>query len=321
MSTDKLINMLNPSDDIDEEIEGKLIEVGKRASLKWTRSKKGKLIPVSVTGSVADGRSGNTAAEGISYRFVNSEAAALVARMTTPPVGSRKMLIDTLVGSLKTTGIWAKLDALYIMAAADSQAAKLNWISSSFNLTAVSAPTFTVDRGFAGNGTSSYLDTGFDATTAPSAKFILNSAHLGVYIETVRAGVAAVQMGASANSGAQEDAIYGYYSDGNFYPRINSIGGGVANSGSKGRLIASRTASTGVVAYQNGVSLGTVVTASGALSANNIYLGAENFGAGSQGNYSSDLLGVASIGGGLSPTEVASFDAALLGYLQAVGAS
>lgn len=288
------------------------------ATYALTTTDANKVIGVKVTASNSLGTV--TLASFVVNPIMDAATVALAVRFTTPPTNQRQSFINTLVNSLKLAGIWTKLDALYVMAAADSQAARLNWVSSSFTLSAISAPTFTADRGFTGDGASSYLDTGFDATAAPSPNFTLNSAHLGVYIETVRVGVSAVQMGVSSNSGSKEDAIYGYFSDGNFYPRINSIGGGVANSGSKGRLIASRTASSGTVAYRNGTSLGTVATVSDAIATGNVYIGAENFGA-VAGNYSSDLLGSASIGGGLSATDAANLDAALLVYLLAVGAS
>jgi hypothetical protein len=38
-------------------------------------------------------------------------------------------LIDALVGALKASAVWAKLDVLWVLAAADSQAARRNWIA------------------------------------------------------------------------------------------------------------------------------------------------------------------------------------------------
>ena len=45
------------------------------------------------------------------YSFVNDEAAAFVERFAAPPTEARKALIDTLIGSLKTGGVWGKADA------------------------------------------------------------------------------------------------------------------------------------------------------------------------------------------------------------------
>lgn len=59
---------------------------------------------------------------------VPPEARALMARMTTAPSASRARAIATLVRTLKAAGIWSKLDLLYILAAHDAQAARLNWV-------------------------------------------------------------------------------------------------------------------------------------------------------------------------------------------------
>jgi hypothetical protein len=74
---------------------------------------------------------------GGNYTPVNAEATALIARMTIAPNARRKRAIDTLIGALKTAGVWTKLDTFYVMAAHDAASARLNWISTSFNLTAV----------------------------------------------------------------------------------------------------------------------------------------------------------------------------------------
>ncbi|MGV8840689.1 MAG: hypothetical protein ACWA6X_10340 [Bauldia sp.] len=118
------------------------------------------------------------------YAFANAEAETLVAAMTVAPNGARKALIDTFVGSLKTAGVWAKLDVMWVLAAHDEQAGRLNWVTpGSFTLTAVNTVTFTADRGFAGNGTNSYLDTGWDWATN-GAQFTQNNAHHSQYSRT-----------------------------------------------------------------------------------------------------------------------------------------
>jgi hypothetical protein len=117
--------------------------------------------------------------EGGAYIFTNAEAAALVARFTTQPTNARKALIDTFVGSLKTAGVWSKLDALYVTAQFDAQAAQRNWIADQYNLTPANAPTFTADRGYAGNGTSAHLTTG--ALRNAMSKFTQDSASIGAW--------------------------------------------------------------------------------------------------------------------------------------------
>ena len=65
--------------------------------------------------------------------------------MSVQPTNARKALIDALITSLKSAGVWAKLDVLWIPAAHDSQAGRLNWKSpGTFTLAEVSSPTFTL---------------------------------------------------------------------------------------------------------------------------------------------------------------------------------
>lgn len=87
------------------------------------------------------------------------EALALFARMTTQPTDARKTVINTFITSLKTAGVWDKLDAMYVFAAANQQAALLNWIADTNNATAENSPAFTADEGIQGNGTNSYDNT------------------------------------------------------------------------------------------------------------------------------------------------------------------
>ncbi|HXC20220.1 MAG TPA: hypothetical protein VNV13_01980, partial [Steroidobacteraceae bacterium] len=58
-----------------------------------------------------------------------TQSCAIFAAFTTPPTTSRKVIINTLVNALLngSTDTWDKMDVLYVMAAADSQAASINW--------------------------------------------------------------------------------------------------------------------------------------------------------------------------------------------------
>ena len=62
---------------------------------------------------------------GVSYE---AEATALFARFSTDPGTTRKDAINTCIASLKTAGVWSKLDCLYVFAAHNETDAKLNWI-------------------------------------------------------------------------------------------------------------------------------------------------------------------------------------------------
>ena len=111
-------------------------------------------------------------------------AIAIFNSFTTPPTPARRAIINALVVGLKADGIWSQLDVLYLMAAADSQAGTINWITpANFTLIAVNAPTFTTDRGYTGNGTTSRLRTQYTPSTN-GVNFTQNNASGWVYLET-----------------------------------------------------------------------------------------------------------------------------------------
>lgn len=96
---------------------------------------------------------------------------------------------NTLVTDLKSAGIWDNLDILYVFATdGDSNFATLNWKSpNSYQATKngiEGEPTHSVN-GFTGdNEDQRYLDTNYNADTAPNAKFVNGNASAGVYIHT-----------------------------------------------------------------------------------------------------------------------------------------
>jgi hypothetical protein len=89
-------------------------------------------------------------------------ALAIFAAFTTPPTTARKEIINNVVADLVLSGVWNELDVLHVYAAADSQAALINWKSpGTFNGTLFNAPAFAADRGFTGNGSNAYISTGY----------------------------------------------------------------------------------------------------------------------------------------------------------------
>jgi hypothetical protein len=129
------------------------------------------------------------------YNYTNSEAATIVANMSTEPTNARKGRIDTLVGDLKTAGVWDKLDALWVMAAHDAQAASINWMDpSGTKLTAYNSPTFTADEGYKGNGSSSYLLTGHAPADGPN--LVTADTTIAAWVRSVATGISDHHVGA-----------------------------------------------------------------------------------------------------------------------------
>lgn len=92
---------------------------------------------------------------------------ALLEKMSVKPSRERARLIDATIKKLKRHGIWYKLDVLYVMAAHASQAANLNWKNpGTHTLTAIGGgATFTADRGYQGNGSSTAMSCGYVPST------------------------------------------------------------------------------------------------------------------------------------------------------------
>ena len=241
-----------------------------------------------------------------SYTFTNAEAEALVARFSVQPTNARKALIDDLVGDLKTAGVWSKMDALYVLAAHDSQAARQNWIADQYNLTAVSGPTFTADRGYTPDGAASYLDTAFNPTTATTPNLALNSAHMGAWHRTAIA--------ASFDTGNTTSRII--YNPSTTSVRPNNATSATSATSYTTHKLWCRSAAAVWELYSAGVDVGGGTDASTALTSFNFGIGrtaAASFGA--------SEASIFHFGSNLTAGEAADAYAAFNAYMQAVGAA
>jgi hypothetical protein len=93
----------------------------------------------------------------------------------TLPSAGQQTLQNQLVVDLKEAGIWSKLDTFAVFATdGNSDFALIDWKRLS-QYTAVNSPTFTTNGGFTGNGTSSYIDTNYNASLN-ATNYSLNNA-------------------------------------------------------------------------------------------------------------------------------------------------
>lgn len=242
-----------------------------------------------------------------------AETQALLGRMAAGPGPARILLISTLIQALKAAGVWEKLDALYVLAAHDAQAARLNWIADRFNLTAVNTPVFVVDQGYSGNGTTSYLNTGFIPSTA-SGKYAQSHASFGIWSRTDTSLDAAL-------GGSENTFIYKYgVGAAQFVVGINQVAGPsvlVNVTSATGLFSLSRVTAGELVWYQNGSRRIAVTFASTALESRPLYLLARS---GSWFQPTSRQISAAFVGAGLSDAEMAALHAAVRTYLIGVGA-
>jgi hypothetical protein len=237
------------------------------------------------------------------------QSLALFARFTTPPSLARMVRINTLISALITAGVWAKLDAFYVTAQYDAQSAQQNWVQNLYNLTPTSSPTFTADRGYAGNGTSSYLATG--ALRNALSKFTQDSASIGAWERSeINAGLI---VGTAAGAVARIQPRAGGLAGG----RLNAASGAsAAVVSSIGLTVMDRPSSSSVRALRNGVQINlNAVSTSAAPTADEFYLlrDASTF---SAGQVASAYIGAAMTDG----EHLAAYNAVNT-YLIAVGAA
>ena len=248
---------------------------------------------------------------------VSTEAAAFLAR-TTGLDATHTDAYTALINGLVTDGIWDKLDVLHVYATQDSTTALLNLVSTSYNGTASGSPTFTADRGYQGDGTNRVIQYGFIPATAPSPKFVRDSAHISAWNLT-NTGVTGHALGCN-NVGNAYSHIHCKFTDNNAYFRVtgSNVGGGIAMSDARGHFIANRSASNAVQGYKNGSSVVTSSDASQVVASSQfIDLGSNN--GGTSSNFTTHQIAMTSIGSSLNATEVTNFYNRLRTYMTAVG--
>jgi len=242
-----------------------------------------------------------------------AETLALSARFSVQATPTRLRWIDAMIVRLKLVGVWPKLDALYLLAAHDAQAARQNWVANACNLTAVSSPTFSSDLGYIGDGFSAYLETGFNPATASSPKYAQSSAHLGLWSLTALAA-SGIDMG-NGNSLVLARQTSSDLSVG----RVNlaSSHGSTLPSAGVGHFVANRTGATDMRSFADGA----VASPNNGLSSIPPDNSAIRIGGRSGAvSYSLRRIAAAHYGSGLSDQNIADLYTAIRTYLRDVGA-
>ncbi|HEX5184232.1 MAG TPA: hypothetical protein VFW19_13930 [Allosphingosinicella sp.] len=247
------------------------------------------------------------------------EAAALFARMDNPPDDDRKTLIDTFIRALKdgaTSGsdILGRMDAFWVLAAADDQAASLDWtgahdLGAMLSGGAFFRGTLVPDRGWMWNGNSgdlNQLDTGIALGTTPT-QCTADAFHMGAFMADDDPA-----NGAAIGTSSPQNFIWAAADGGSSTMRILATVTISSPVGSGPRHFVGSRAGTTETAYANGVA-GTSGTATRPLVAS-LTLG--NVG---QVNPVTVPLAIAHFGLDLSAAEILDLYHACQAYLQGVG--
>lgn len=199
----------------------------------------------------------------------------LFSNMAVQPSNPVKQLYNTIIASLKTTGIWGRLDILYVLAVGTNQQAGLNWKSpGNFTMTDVPTPVFKSNRGVTGDtwGGTGSKNTNWKASVN-AVQYTLNDASLFAWSGTntrsdgnlLFSDVTALTSYVSPWAASLDTVGHGLNSAG-----ANAFAPGAAN----GLYSTSRTSSASYIVYRNATSLGTQSTTSSAVPTNFHYVGA-----------------------------------------------
>lgn len=238
-----------------------------------------------------------------------SETGVLISSVSTIQTADRISLINSTIRSLKTSGVWDRLDTLWVLAAADTQIARKNWKNpGTFDLSLVNAPTFVVDRGYTGDGAASGLSGPNLATFG--GQYRLNDAHLGVWCGTdvteagsdigtagngfIRAHVGAATGTVRANDGTS-----------------TSVGFGTT---AIGHSLWSRGDAASYVTYKNGAATNNVAVAATAVTSAAIGVGFAS------SSFGTKRIAAGHLGASLTAQQVFDLYTALAAYMVGVGA-
>lgn len=227
---------------------------------------------------------------------------------------SRASIIDDFIGSLKQAGIWTKLDALNVFAQENATAALVNWKRpGTYDVTLFNSPTFTADRGFAGNNSNMYIDTNFNPTTAISPQYTLDSASRFARVLSVPSND--IIWGDTANF---HNAFSLGSGAGQVYLRMNctNASGEMTSTDASpaGFLCGNRSGSSAQQIYKNGASVTSNTVGSSALQNVNFSI------LRCQTNYGVAQIGLHGFGSSLTANEHVALASAEAIYMRAIGA-
>lgn len=248
----------------------------------------------------------------------DADAAAYFAAMTVQPDATRKGLINTLIVAGKANGWWLPLDWFVPIAAHDAQAGRLNARAPAKSLVAVNSPTFTTDRGYSGDGTSSYLGFG-EAFGVSGSQYIQDNASFGAYCNQQN-GAAGSSPHVGQTSGTAVVQMFANNSTVTGSVRINDVTSSAISQGTATRLghrALVRSVSTEKRAFMNGGAAQVFVVTSAALQATENRLLSQ----GTSNSFSADRLAATFVGRALTDAQVASLHTDLVTYLTAIGAN
>jgi hypothetical protein len=228
--------------------------------------------------------------------------------------------VDTLIKGLKADGIWSNLDRLWLLASENTHEAKIDIVNLQSNTN--HGATFTANRGYAGDGASTYVDSNYVPATA-GGNLTLNSASFGIYDQTNNQSANGAFGGEDTSAAnrlillTRANVFLTYY--------VNSgAGDGTQNNVStyKGMWVMTRTGASATAIYQNGSLNNSGTAASAALTSSSLYIvGAADYNSGSLDIANADQISAAFVGGSLTATQASQISGLINAYMTSVGSN
>jgi hypothetical protein len=228
---------------------------------------------------------------------------------------------NALIVSLKAHSLWTVHDRIWLLAAENATQALTD--IKSLSVATNSGSTFTASQGYAGNASSTFVDTGF----APSAgtNFTQNSASYSIYVRTSRA-TAANKSGMGAYDDLSSGNACRFFPHGTGSVIIASVNADgsfpqTASTNAQGFYTVSRTGSTTTNVYKNSSSssIFTDATTSAARITTTFYVGAQHISSAGGNFFSDDQIAIVTFGAGLSGADAAQLQTDGNTYMAALG--
>lgn len=166
--------------------------------------------------------------------------------------------LNTMVFKLKAEKIWDQLDRFWLFATENRQHAKI-CIKSLSAITEVNSINWTANQGYSGNGTSTYINTNFIASTL-GENYQTNDASIGLYSRDSGTSTG-VDIGVFQSGVINISELLLRFSTNLAYVDINTnASNSVASTNGSGLFLGKRINNSSVALYRNGNILGTTLT-------------------------------------------------------------
>ncbi len=270
-----------------------------------------------ISAQVGRGHTNETLIDNVALTL-SADALAVVAAFDTTPDSGKLFLIERFITELKAAGIWSKLDLLYVGAAHESKAARVNWVdpTPTANLLEVVGCSFTADVGFQSSAKAEYLRAPTGYRWDNLTYFSVSSGHCGAYIMNNTAGDTGLDFGSESGSNGR-DIIQFRTGSNTWSTRIGSGSTRVTLQSSitstLGHWITTKVNATDYEGYRDGVSVGTGSTGYVGTFGFRIKMYDDDYTSG--GTYTSRIQGITTMGGHLTATEAADLSAACANYV------